>query len=219
MIHYVELMAMLSAAVASHVNGRDVVVTLIGGTLLSIALTRPRLQWVEQLTEDSEKHRLYAQRAFTWLSFMMGGYAGFSVFLVLYHQVNSEVDSLLDGAAAFLCLYAAIVHFEPFVNEWRLGDGTLAVCLYAVLAGSASMVGTWVAAVVLEPQLSWSLNGSVLGACLICLVLWRLLYPRSRARQAARPTRTPARPTKASRPADHRSRGRGSGRRASRGRP
>jgi hypothetical protein len=122
-----------SVIAASQLNGRDVIVTLVGGTLLSIALTRPKLQWVEQLTKDSGKHRLYAQRAFTWLSFMMAGYAGFSISLVVRRQVNAEVDALLDGAAVFLFIYAAIVHFEPFVNEWRLSDGFRTCCLYLIL--------------------------------------------------------------------------------------
>jgi hypothetical protein len=170
----------VSAVAASHLSGRDVIVTLVGGTLLSIALTRPRLQWVEQLTKDSDKHRLYAQRAFTWLSFMMAGYAGFSVVLALHRQVNTEVDALLDGAAAFLFVYAAIVHFEPFVNEWRLSDASHAFWLYIIFATGAAILGAWFAVLVLEPSFSWVAAGAVWALCLVLFALWRFIYPGSR---------------------------------------
>jgi hypothetical protein len=208
---------MLATAVAPQLSGREVIITLIGGTLLSIALTRPRLQWVEQLTEDSEKHRLYAQRAFTWLSFMMGGYAGFSVLLAVPKHIEPEVNCLLDGAAVFLCVYAAIVHFEPFVNEWRLSDGGLAGYLYLLFAAPTTMLGALVALIVLEPRFPWVPTGAISAFGLFCFGIWRALYPRSRAQQQAMSTRTQAHSTTASRRATHRSHDPGNRRRASRG--
>jgi hypothetical protein len=168
-----------SVVAASQLSGRDVIVTLVGGTLLSIALTRPKLQWVEQLTKDSDKHRLYAQRAFTWLSFMMAGYAGFSVSLVVRRQVNAEVDALLDGAGAFLLVYALIVHFEPFVNEWRLSDASRAIWLYATFAMGAIIVGAWGAVLLLEPSFSWVAAALVVVVGLVLFTTWCVIYPRS----------------------------------------
>ena len=169
-----------TAIAAPQLNGRDVIVTLVGGTLLTIALTRPRLHWVEHLTKDSDKHRLYAQRAFTWLSFMMAGYAGFSISLVVRRQVNAEVDALLDGAAVFLFVYAAIVHFEPFVNEWRLSDASHAVRLYIIFATAAAILGAWIAVLVLEPSFSWVAAALLVAVCLVLFAIWRFTYPRSR---------------------------------------
>ena len=52
-------------ATAAAVNGREVIVAIVGGTMLTLALTRPRLGWIEELTKDSDRARLWAERALT----------------------------------------------------------------------------------------------------------------------------------------------------------
>jgi hypothetical protein len=54
------------------VSGRDVVVAIIGGTLLGLALTRPRLGWAQRLEES---YRWSVEVVTTIVAFVMGGYA------------------------------------------------------------------------------------------------------------------------------------------------
>src|ERR1700682_4733113 len=65
-VAYVEYCYVLATDVAHSaaqgVNPRDVIVAIVGGTMLTLALTRPRLRGVEQLTEDSERGRRWADR-------------------------------------------------------------------------------------------------------------------------------------------------------------
>ena len=136
-------------SIAHPVNPRDVVVAIIGGTMLTLALTRPRLRWMEQLTEDSPTNRLWAERALTVLSFAMAGYAWTSLFIVLHKQLGAEIDTMLRGAACFMIVYAWLVHFEPFLAEWRLRGWTGAVVLYTCVAIFAASIGLVVADVML----------------------------------------------------------------------
>jgi CBS domain containing-hemolysin-like protein len=148
---------MLIAAARGVVSGiepRSVVVAIVGGTMLTLALTRPRLRWVERLTEDSESHRLWAERALTLFALAMAGYAFAALFLVLHKQLGSEVDTMLRGAAYFLIAYAWLVHFEPFVAEWRLGGGLGTGVLYTGLAFLAIVVGVLIAKALLTPSLT-----------------------------------------------------------------
>jgi hypothetical protein len=109
----------------------DVVDTIIGGTMLTLALTRPRLRWVEELTDSHRSRRRWAERALTGFSFAMGGYAGTAVWIALYGRLGAETNALLEGAACFLAIYAGLVHFEPFVTEWDMAKGLGAVVLLA----------------------------------------------------------------------------------------
>jgi len=93
------------------ISGSDVVVAIIGGTLLGLALTRPRFAWVEQLDDSG---RQYVEVITTIAAFVMGGYAYGSLYIVLHRQVGGDIDKLLRGAGLFFGLYAAAVHFEPF---------------------------------------------------------------------------------------------------------
>ena len=122
--------------------------------MLTLALTRPRLRWVERLTEDSESHRVWAERALTLFAFAMAGYAWIALYMVLHKQLEAEIDTLLKGAAGFLILYAWLTHFEPFVAEWRLGGGLGAGVLYTGVAMLAAVVGAVIAAVLLTSSLT-----------------------------------------------------------------
>jgi hypothetical protein len=166
------LIATVARAVAPGIEPRSVVVAIVGGTMLTLALTRPRLRWVERLTEDSESHRLWAERALTIFAFAMAGYAWTALFLVLHKQLGSEVDTILRGAAFFLIVYAWLVHFDPFVAEWRLGDGLGAAVFYTGVAMSAIIAGVIVADVLLTSSVAYLL---VLLAVVIPSVNW-LIY-------------------------------------------
>jgi len=152
---------MLAAAVArsvpTAVEPRSVVVAIIGGTMLTLALTRPRLRWVERLTEDSDSHRLWAERGLTLFAFAMAGYAWTALFLVLHKQLGSETDTLLRGAACFMIVYAWLVHFEPFVAEWRLGGGLGAAVFYTGVAISAAGAGVIIANLLLTSSVTYLL--------------------------------------------------------------
>lgn len=154
LVYFAEYDQMLASTVAHTVvhpvNPRDVVVAIIGGTMLTIALTRPRLRWVEQLTEGSESDRLWAERALTIFAFAMGGYAWASLYMTLHRQLGHEVDTVLKGAAGFIVIYAWLVHFEPFVAQWRLGGWQGSVYLYTGVATFAASIGVVIADVLLS---------------------------------------------------------------------
>ncbi|HEX3693659.1 MAG TPA: hypothetical protein VHU13_09970 [Solirubrobacteraceae bacterium] len=120
------------------ISGSDVVVAIIGGTLLGLALTRPRFDWLERLDED---WRRSVEIAMTIFAFAIGGYAYGSLYLVLHRQLDGDIDKLLRGTGVILAVYAGFVHFEPFSRSdgWReIGSATL---LYLVVAVSAVFGG------------------------------------------------------------------------------
>ncbi len=135
-------------SVAASSGSKEIILAIAGGTMLTAALTRPRLRWVETLTEDSETNRLWAERGLTVFAFVMGGYAWATLFVILQRQLGSESAALLKGASILLILYAWLTHFEPFAREWRLSGGLAAAVLYtgaAFLAGAAGVMGAEVA--------------------------------------------------------------------------
>ena len=79
------------------INERDVVVAIIGGTLLALALTRPKLDWVEKL-EDSSRSTVEA--LITVVAFAMGGYAYGCLYIVLHRQLGGDINKLLRGAGS-----------------------------------------------------------------------------------------------------------------------
>jgi hypothetical protein len=120
------------------ISGSDVVVAIIGGTLLGLALTRPRLAWLERLDEDTRRS---GEIVMTIVAFVIGGYAYGSLYLVLHRQLGGDIDKLLRGAGVIFGVYAAFVHFEPFSSGegWReVGSAMLlyvAVAVAGVLGG------------------------------------------------------------------------------------
>lgn len=98
--------------------------------MLTLALTRPQLRWIERLTEDSPRKRLWAERALTLFGFAMGGYAWAALFIVLHKQLGEEVSAMLKGAGFFLIPVALLVHFEPFLTASRLNGWLAALILY-----------------------------------------------------------------------------------------
>lgn len=123
--------------------------------MLTLALTRPRLRWVEQLTGDASSSRVWVERGLTCFSFAMGGYAWTCLFIVLHKQLGAAFDAMLRGAAYFMIAYAWLVHFEPFVAEWRLRGGRAAAVLYTGVATFAASVGVVIAQIQLtSPSLA-----------------------------------------------------------------
>ncbi|HEV3035219.1 MAG TPA: hypothetical protein VGX72_10545 [Solirubrobacteraceae bacterium] len=161
-------------AVADAVNAREVVVAIVGGTMLTLALTRPRLAWMEQLTKNSDPARLWAERALTGFLLVMGGYAAVTLLVALHKQLGAEADALLDGAGIFLFIYAWLVHFEPFVREWRLRGGAGAAILYSGFVFAAVIVGGLLTEVALRRSFSWVEPRLALAAALTVAVTWGL---------------------------------------------
>lgn len=126
-------------------NPRDVIVAIVGGTMLTIVLTRPRLRWVDRLTRDSELKRRWAERSLTIFAFTMGGYAWGALFMVLHKQLGAQASAMLKGSAVFFIVYGWLVHFEPFVAEWRLNGWLGAATLYTGIAFFAVSVGAVIA--------------------------------------------------------------------------
>jgi hypothetical protein len=169
------LAAAVARAVTPGIEPRSVVVAIAGGTMLTLALTRPRLRWVERLTEDSESHRLWAERSLTLFAFAMAGYAWTALFLVLHKQLGAEVDTMLRGAVFFLIVYAWLVHFEPFVAEWRLGGGLGAAVFYTGVATSAVAVGLIIAEVLLTSSVTYRLVLLALGIAGVSWLFYKVL--------------------------------------------
>jgi hypothetical protein len=120
------------------ISGGDVVVAIIGGTLLGLALTRPRFGWVQRLDDSS---RQYAEVVTTIVAFVMGGYAYGALYIVLHRQLGGDIDKLLWGAGLFFGLYAACVHFEPFSDGHGWRERGSAIILYVAVALAAMLGG------------------------------------------------------------------------------
>ena len=171
-------MVATSAAASTLTGAAQVIVALIGGTMLTLALTRPQLRWLRSATAGHRSRRLWAERAITGFSFVMGGYAAMSVLLVLYGQLGRDADALLEGAAYFLIVYAGLVHYEPFVCEWRVGSGMRAFALYIALVLPAIAVGAAIAIFMLS-ALSVRSGIAILTICGMGGVTWIMLYTLS----------------------------------------
>jgi hypothetical protein len=166
------------------VSGSDVVVAIIGGTVLGLALTRPRLAWLERLDEDS---RRFAEIVMTVFAFVIGGYAYGSLYLVLHRQLGGDIDKLLRGAGVIFGIYAAFVHFEPFSHGegWReIGSAMLlylAVAVAAVLGGVVCVEYTLTGSVESWPILIEAIL-VVVGACGIYVFVRRSRGPSASSR-------------------------------------
>jgi hypothetical protein len=162
------------------INARDVVVAIIGGTLLGLALTRPRFGWVERLDDSS---RQYAEVITTIVAFVMGGYAYGALYIVLHRQLGGDIDKLLRGAGLFFGLYAACVHFEPFSKGHGWREHMSAIVLYIAVALAAMLGGV----VFVEYTLSHSVSGwsTLIKAALAVLVAYGLYWFVRRSRQGA----------------------------------
>jgi hypothetical protein len=142
--------SILALQYASH--GTEVVIAIIGGTLLALALTRPKLDWVEKLEDSS---RSTAQVLITIVAFAMGGYAYGSLYIVLHRQLGGDIDKLLRGAGAFFLIYALSVHFEPFSGGHGWTERASLIVLYVAVAIAAILGGV----VFVEYTLSHSVSG------------------------------------------------------------
>ncbi|MGA2452577.1 MAG: hypothetical protein ABSG93_03570 [Solirubrobacteraceae bacterium] len=109
---------------------------------------------MEKLTEDSDPARVWSERALTFFSLVMAGYAAVTLLDALHKQLGPESDALLEGAGMFLCVYAWLVHFEPFVREWRLRGGSGAAALYTGVLGAAVIIGGLLTEIALQPSLT-----------------------------------------------------------------
>ncbi len=173
------MLGTLSAVSTEPLTGRDAVVAIVGGTMLTLALTRPLLRWPSTITAGHRVSRLWLERLVTAFCFAMGGYAATAVLIVLYHQLGREVDGLLKGATYFFISYGLVVHYEPFVGERRLGRGMTPVALYLALVGPAVIAGAVFAEWMLRskpPGFSdWAALTTVIA---IGLAVWLLYYCR-----------------------------------------
>ena len=156
------------------VNDSDVVIAIIGGTLLALALTRPRTAWLETVTEGHPRWRHGLKLAVSFLAFVMGGYAYGSLYSVLHSRLSSQIDSLLLGAGIFLVIYAAIVHFEPFVVEARRRGLLSAIALYVCFGSAGVIAGGILEDVLLGSHFSSADGGALLGGAAIGLLGWVL---------------------------------------------
>jgi hypothetical protein len=163
------------------INERDVVVAIIGGTLLALALTRPKFDWAERL-EDSSRSTVEA--LITVVAFAMGGYAYGSLYIVLHRQLGGDIDKLLRGAGAFFLIYALSVHFEPFSGGHGWQERASAIGLYITVAIASTLGGV----VFVEYTLSHSVSGwpTLIEAASLLLVatLIYILVRRKRKRPA-----------------------------------
>jgi hypothetical protein len=109
-------LALPNILATSKPGSQEIVLTIVGGTMLSLALTRPRLRWVDRLTETSPGIRLGVERGLTLLAFGIGGYAWVTLFVTLHGELEAGAVPLIRNAAYILIGYAALTHFEPFAN-------------------------------------------------------------------------------------------------------
>lgn len=194
-VEYAVVLAAIVALTTVHtVSSPDVIVAIVGGTMLALALSRPQLRWMEQLTEEFPSARLWSERALTLFAFVMGGYAWTCLFVVLHKQLDHEIDVMLRGAALFMIVYAWLVHFQPFVREWRLRGWLGAITLYTGIATFAASIGVVIADTMLLSSFTLerigflSITGGLAGVCWLvyrCLPPLEALLDRSVARTTA----------------------------------
>lgn len=158
-------------------SGSNVVVAIIGGTLLGLALTRPRFRWIERLGDSS---RQYAEVVTTIVAFVMGGYAYGALYIVLHRQLGGDIDKLLRGAGLFFGLYAACVHFEPFSEGHGWRERGSAMILYVTVAIAAILGGV----VSVEYALTSSVSGGpiLIKASVVALVAYGIYVFARRSR-------------------------------------
>jgi hypothetical protein len=121
-----------------NIEGSNVIVAIVGGTLLCLALTRPRPAWVSRL--DPSPRRVI-EFGMTIVAFVMSGYAYGCLYVVLHHQLSAEIDRLLRVAAFIFIIYALYVHFEPFSPAKARLELAFAVILYLALFLAAALIG------------------------------------------------------------------------------
>jgi hypothetical protein len=195
-----------AATTAAAETGRDVIEAVIGGTMLTLALTRPQLRWIRDGYRGKRAARLWSERLLTAFSFVMGGYAATALRIALLHQLDAEIDALLRGTAFFLFVYAWLTHFEPFVNEWRLRGGIGAAVLYTSLIPLLVAIGAVIALHTLVNRVYTSeieLLLMTIGCAGFGWLFYRWWKPLDELLDRLI-TRTPARSTKASRQAARR---------------
>lgn len=147
------------------------VVAIIGGTLLGLALTRPRFGWVQRLEES---YRCSVEVLTTVVAFAMGGYAYGALFVVLHRQLGRDIHNLLRGAGLFFATYALFVHFEPFAEGHGWRERGSAIFLYLAVAITSTFGGV----VLVEYTLTKAVHASttlIEGAVLIvfaCGLYW-----------------------------------------------
>jgi hypothetical protein len=199
-------------------GGRELILAIIGGTMLTLALTRPKLEWLELLTTGSRAWKAAGQRGLSILAFIIGGYAYASLFLTLQKQVSPESATLIRGAALILFAYAWMTHFEPFLPNWKWrGEVIGAIVFYTACVYVAVMAGILAAALTathesltlgelgfMGTQLlivlaGWSMSRLLAISTWVSAAGWLLyLAPRFMGvLERATPTRTPARSTRA----------------------
>jgi hypothetical protein len=166
---------------ASTPGGREIVLAIVGGTMLTLAFARPRLRWVERLTRDSPTSRLWSERGLTILAFGVGGYAWATLFLTLRGQLDHRSAALVTGAAYVLIVYAWLTHFEPFVDECPTSTSVLAAAFaYTGSAFFAACIGIAGTEAVRTSSLTSGASVMTVASltALCCFVLW-WLTPRA----------------------------------------
>jgi hypothetical protein len=160
-------------------GGQSIVLAIVGGTLLTLALTRPRLRWVERLTEHTKSGRLWAERGLTLFSFAVGGYAWATLFMTLRGQLDANSADLVRGAAYILIAYAALTHFEPFVGDDDARNIPSALALYGGWAILAACLGVATAETVRTASVTAG-RGIALVALAAATVLFAISWLTSR---------------------------------------
>jgi len=176
MPNHADMLAPPDIIAASKPGTEEIVLTIVGGTMLSLALTRPRLRWMERLTEASPDARLWAERGLTVFAFAVGGYAWVTLFITLHGQLEAGPARLIRVAAYVLIAYAGLTHFEPFVNG-RTRSLVAAILAYAGWAFLAAGVGAAFALDIRAHSTStgWPILGLVSVTAAGCFLFWWLV--------------------------------------------
>ena len=149
------------------------IVAIIGGALLTLALTRPDLEWLKSLIDTSDVWRRTIDRAISIFAFVVAGYTYAALFITLEHSVSAEDATLIRGAAWFLLTYAWMIHFRPFLPEWLWPGEVIGAtvfflgCIYAAL-----MCGVLVATSEQESLSLRALESFLRSPVLVVLACW-----------------------------------------------
>jgi hypothetical protein len=175
------MLAIVEVLAASKLGSEEIVLTIVGGTMLGLALTRPRLTWVDRLAETSVGIRAWTERGLTILAFGIGGYAWVTLFITLHGDLEPGTARLIRIAAYVLIAYAAVTQFEASASE-RTRSLTAACFGYVGSAFFAAGLGAASALSVRVDSISagWPILRLMSEAAVGCFVVW-WFFPRLEA--------------------------------------
>jgi signal peptidase I len=116
------------------IRGGDIVVAIVGGVLLIMVMTRPRVKWPPIV---GDRYEWIPEVGLSISAFFVGGFALDVLVAVLrYDSIDAVAKKALVIAAVVITAYGLLVHHEPYIEE-----GELRLKSYLLSAAGAAVAG------------------------------------------------------------------------------